>query len=93
MEKAKLADYPVEILRVIANNPIEAISYHKPQMQLGDVVKNKSDDETLEALRSLENVGVLGFDPKLKFSMFNRGGYQVDLDEARKLYASYFVTL
>ena len=90
MEKAKLTDYQAEILGVIANNPVETISYHKPQMQLGNVVENKGDDETSEALRSLESVfGVLRFDPKLKFSIFNRGGYLVDLDGARKLYASY----
>ena len=90
MEKAKLTDYQAEILGVIANNPMETISYHKPQMQLGNVVENKDEDETSNALRSLEGAfGVLKFDPKLKFSAFSHGGYQVDLDEARKLYASY----
>jgi len=92
MEKAKLTDYQADILEVIKNNSIEAISYHKPQMQLGDVVKGRSPNETSEALKSLENkFGVLALDPKLKFGPFNKKcGYRViDLDQAKKLYDSY----
>ena len=91
MEGKKLTDYQADILEVIVNNSVEAISYHKPQMQLTDVVKGKSPYETSEALRSLEkDFGVLALDPKLKFGFFSRCGYMViNLDQAKKLYDSY----
>ncbi|GAI80378.1 unnamed protein product [marine sediment metagenome] len=91
MAEEKLTDYQADILEVIVNNSVETISYHKPQIQLGSVVENKSKDETAEALRSLENkFGVLALDPKLKFGPFNKCGYRViNLDQAKKLYDSY----
>jgi len=90
MEKAKLTDYQADIVKAIINNSIEKISYHKPKMQLGSIVENKGFDETSVALSSLENkFGVLALDPELKFGMFSKCGYRVDLDEAKKVYDSY----
>ncbi len=89
-EKKVLSDYQIEIIKKVVDDSIEAISYHKPQMQLGDVVKDKSHDETLGALGSLEKeFWVLAFDPKLKFGFFDRCGYTVNLDKAKELYDSY----
>ena len=63
MEKKKLTDYQVEILKEIGNSSIEAIHYrtqktmtnNKVQNQLEEIVKNKSHDEVINALTSLEN--------------------------------------
>jgi len=61
MEQKRPTDYQIDILREIVRGSIEAISYyksnrtisnHKPQKQLGEVVKNHSRNETLDALKS-----------------------------------------
>lgn len=91
MEEKKLTDYQVEIVKEIGNSLIEAISYKKPKIQLGDIVKNKSREETLDALRSLENDhGILDLDPTINFGFGKggKGGYRV-LDKAKELYGSY----
>ena len=90
MEEKKLTDYQADIVEYIIRNSVETISYHKPQMQLGSIVENKGFDETSVALRSLESkFGVLSLDPTLKFGMFSKCGYRVNLDEAKKIYGSY----
>ncbi len=91
MDEKKLTDSQAAIIEAIVNNSIETISYNKPQMQLGDVVKDKGYDETLDALGGLEKeFGVLSFDPILKFGLFNTCGYHViNLDRAKELYDSY----
>jgi hypothetical protein len=99
MAEKELTDYQINILECIVFGSIEAISYHKPQKQLEaaaknfyhqrKVTKNKNLEKTQEALSSLEkDFDVLTLDPTLRFGIFNKCGYRVDLDKARNLYES-----
>ncbi len=87
-EERILNGYQIEILKKVVTDSVKAISYHKPQKQLGDVVENKSHDETIDALSSLENhFRVLDFDSAIKFGR-SRCGYLVNLGKAKELYSS-----
>jgi len=90
MVEKKLTDYQIEILNVIVKDSIKTISYHNPQTQLRNITKGKSLEETLDALRFLESdFGVLALDPTLRFGIFSKCGYRVNLDQAKNLHDSY----
>lgn len=90
-EARKLTEYQVEIIRRIIGGDVRAISFNKPHKQLGDVVKGRSQDETLEALRSLENdFDVLALEPRKRLFV-DVSEYMVKQGRARELYDSYVV--
>lgn len=90
MKERKLTDQEISILQKIVEDSIEAVSYYNPRRQLGEVVRELSNEEILNILKPLEDRNILTLEPNLRFGFFHRRcGYSVNLKEAKKLYESY----
>jgi hypothetical protein len=87
----KLTDYQCKILKKIVENALEIVSYRNPGRNLGELATSKNHNDFLNAIRSLESdFGVLAFDPSLKSGFFDKGGYKVNLEKAKKLYSDFY---
>ena len=68
MEKPN--EFQVKVLETILENSIESISYKHPEMQLGEVVEDKTPKEIREVIRYLSDKRILSYTPKKKFLFF-----------------------
>ncbi len=89
-EEKKLTDCQVKILERLVEEGICFVDYRKPERQLGELAENYGADETINALRDLENnYDVLRLKPRKTFGFIDKSAYRVDLEKARELYDSY----
>lgn len=87
-ERKDLNDLEKKIIDAIVEDNIPAISYHRPELQLGKIAKT---EDIHKALCELEyKFHALKLDPTLKFKSHwfssTTCGYNTDLDVAGKLY-------
>ncbi len=88
-EERSSTDYQKQIVDVIHRRSIKSINCRNPGKQLGNVVSGKSDEETSDALRGLENnFGVLELRPS-GFLFWDRSSYSVNPAKAKEVYASF----
>lgn len=87
-KRKNLTNLEKKIIDAIVENNIPAISYHRPEIQLGEIAET---NEIRSALHNLDyKFRALKLNPTLKFKyhwFFSTNcGYDTDIDVAGKLY-------